>query len=77
MNSKKEFYVPLPSIFVPVGRRIEVGSHTYRCVEADRSVLPCDACRGCSFARNRRNCNKMQCSSFDRKDGRFVWFEEV
>lgn len=52
-----------------------------RCVERDSlcSLSPADACRGCWFSTARKddsivNCVDIQCSSFDRMDGRNVWF---
>jgi len=71
----------LPRRFIPIGGEVERYGQTFVCVEAPpvEELLPCEACRGCWFARTHRdnrisNCSALQCSKFDRKDGRNVWF---
>ena len=72
----------LPGRFVPVGGVLSRYGRSFRCVSRPpvASMSPQDACRGCWFARTHRderlttNCYAVQCSSFDRKDGRNVWF---
>ena len=67
----------LPSRFVEVGDSVEVGGYRYKCVLRERISAPCEACKGCDFSRKYRNCGDVQCSSFDRRDGRNVWFAEI
>lgn len=75
----------LPTRFVPVGKTLNRYGRVFKCVlRPDVSVLdPCEACRGCWFSRTHRddrltsNCNAIQCSSWDRKDGENVWFVAV
>ena len=72
----------LPSRFIPVGKTITRYGQTFRCVlrELSPDSPPNEACRGCWFARTHRderliaNCNAIQCSSWDRRDGKNVWF---
>ena len=67
----------LPSIFVPVGGEYIYGGVVYRCIKRP-NVVPKDACLGCAFNKPGRSCPAaLQCSKFDRKDGVFVWFEDV
>lgn len=75
----------LPTRFVPVGKTIKRYGNTFRCVLRPPAEMlsPQDACRGCWFCRTHRdynlvsNCSAIQCSSFDRKDGKNVWFQLV
>lgn len=69
--------VRLPWKFVPVGCTVEVGDECFVCVEAEKVSLPMDACIGCAFSRGGRGCKHLQCSPFDRRDHKFVWFKEV
>lgn len=63
-----------PSIFIPVGGYYTYAGVRYRCVVRPR-VVPRDCCRGCAF--ERCSCPAaLQCSRFDRRDHRFVWFVE-
>ena len=72
----------LPKRFIPIGGEVERYGNTFVCVEAPpvETLQPYEACRGCWFARTRRDdglaasCAALQCSKFDRKDGRNVWF---
>lgn len=67
----------LPTRFVPVGGRVRMGGVEYECVEAGAETCPSAACSGCDFSREGRGCWSLQCSPFDRRDGKFVWFREV
>lgn len=67
----------LPSIYVPVGGTYTCFGETYRCVERP-DVVPRDCCLGCDLSRIKHPCPAaLQCSKFDRADGRFVWFEKI
>lgn len=71
----------LPQRFIPVGGELERCGRVFVCVERHSVALPKDACFGCWFAKTHRdklisNCSALQCSRFDRKDGRDVWFVE-
>lgn len=64
----------LPSVYVPVGGIYEYGGFRYRCVVRP-GVVPRDCCVGCAFSAPGVACpSALQCSKFDRRDGRFVWF---
>lgn len=66
-------YVSLGDEFVRYGVRL-------LCVARPCDLLPTASCKGCWFNRSRSvngnpiNCNDIQCSSWDRMDGRNVWF---
>lgn len=67
----------LPSVYVPVGGEYVYGGIKYRCIVRP-NVSPRDCCRGCDFRCLRYPCPAaLQCSKFDRRDGRFVWFVRV
>lgn len=69
---RSERRMRLPSVFVPIGGIYKRGDVSYRCVARPR-VNPRDCCRGCAFYH--MQCPEvLQCSKFDREDGRFVWF---
>ncbi len=64
-----------PILYVAVGDIVVIAGRRYRCI-ARPDVDPALACSGCAF----RGCScppRLQCSKFDRRDKRFVWFEEV
>lgn len=72
----------LPTRFVPVGGTIRRYGFTFVAVKrpAASQLLPCEACSGCWFAKGRigdliTNCTDIQCSKWDRMDGRNVWFK--
>ena len=66
-------YVALGDEFVRYGVRLV-------CIGRPPGLLPTAGCKGCWFNRSRSadgnpiNCNDIQCSSWDRMDGRNVWF---
>lgn len=65
-------YVPVGDVLVRYGRSL-------RCVARPHRGLACvpgDACNGCFFSLAGRYCDDIQCSSWDRRDGRNVWFQE-
>lgn len=75
----------LPTRYVRLGDEFERYRTTLVCVRRPDDLHPADACKGCWFARGRKrivgetvlvNCNDIQCSSWDRMDGRNVWFIE-
>lgn len=66
-----------PVTFIPAGGLVTVGGRRYRCVEVPRDIHPMDYCRGCDISRERSYCSHIQCSKFDRRDGKFVRFEEA
>lgn len=67
----------LPTKFCPIGEEIEYGGHKYRCELRPSVSAPSEACSGCDFSRKYRNCSDVQCSLFDRRDRKFVWYKEV
>lgn len=66
----------LPSRFVSVGEEFVHEGHRYVCRERPR-CHPSEACSGCDIARLYRGCGSLQCSAFDRRDGKDVWFSDV
>ena len=69
----------LPTRYVSLGDEFERYGVRLVCVRRPSGLLPTAACKGCWFRRSRIgdvviNCNDIQCSSFDRMDGRNVWF---
>lgn len=67
----------LPSVYIPVGGEYVYGGIRYKCVIRP-SVAPRDCCSGCDFRCLKYPCPAaLQCSKFDRRDGRFVWFVRV
>ena len=61
-----------PMRFVPVGEVVTVRNVRYRCVERPE-VHHRDCCSGCAFVGS--TCPPyLQCSKFDRRDRRFIWF---
>lgn len=75
----------LPTRYVPVGGEFTRYGVRLVCVRRPRVECISGACRGCWFSRGRKvingetvmlNCNDIQCSSWDRMDGRNVWFVE-
>ena len=73
-------WVP-PSRFIHVGQRFQRYGHNLICLERPADLWPPRrACRGCffknSFASENviMNCKDVQCSAFDRADGKNVWF---
>lgn len=73
----------LPTRFVPVGGTISRYGFTLTAVlrPSSAKLLPCEACSGCWFSKARvsdeliTNCTDIQCSKWDRMDGRNVWFK--
>jgi len=83
-KKEKEPRGKLPSRFVPVGETIVRYGQSFKCVERPPidTLHWTDACKGCWFAKTHHdrmvsNCNAIQCSSWDRKDGKNVWFKLV
>jgi len=71
----------LPTRYVPVGEIVERYGVRLRCVERRPVHSFSAACKGCWFRRcsvdgTIVNCNDIQCSRWDRMDGRNVWFVE-
>ena len=65
----------LPSIFVPIGGHYVYGGVRYKCVARPRDIRVRDCCKGCSFSKLKGPCPvALQCSKFDRRDKKFVWF---
>ena len=75
--------LPFMTRFVPVGCSLVRYGRKLACVERPADLWPAaDACGGCFFRRSRTEngtvitCSDIQCSSFDRMDGKNVWFVE-
>ena len=74
----------LPTRFVRVGEVLHRYGKDLICEIRPGSMLmlPCEACEGCWFKNSRDgssviNCNDLQCSSFDRVEGKNVWFRAL
>ena len=75
----------LPTRYVPVGSEFTRYGVRLVCVKRPQVGSVSAACKGCWFSRGRKviggetvmlNCNDIQCSKWDRMDGRNVWFVE-
>lgn len=69
----------MPRRFVPVGGRYTKGDSEYECVERPEVGSVSEACAGCVFSKSSspdRWCLGLQCSKWDRADGKNVWFVE-
>ena len=66
----------LPTKFVQVGSITNIFGRLFRCVEADRRILT-DPCRGCDLKDLACSSKVPQCSPFDRRDHRRVWYKLV
>lgn len=75
-DEKDESAARLPSKFVEVGRVVPINGVLYRCVEASRRILT-DPCLGCDLRESNCTSKVPQCSPFDRRDRRRVWFRRV
>jgi len=75
-DEKDESACRLPVKFVPVGHVCAFKGKIYRCVEASRSILT-DPCLGCDIGGENCTSKAPQCSPFDRKDRKRVWFKLV
>ena len=69
----------LPTRYVHIGQEMTRYGVCLVCVERPKGLIPTAACKGCFFKKARSggvvvNCNDIQCSSWDRMDGRNVWF---
>lgn len=73
-EGKDESACRLPVRFVPVGGTCEFKGRTYRCVPASRDILT-DPCLGCDIGGENCTSKAPQCSPFDRRDRRRVWFK--
>lgn len=70
-----------PTRFVPIGHEFVRYGRRLLCVERPKDTWPpLRACKGCFFRRSEArdgviiNCKDIQCSSFDRRDRKNVWF---
>lgn len=65
----------MPRTDIEVGGYVNKGGRRYVCIERGEVISPADACMGCAL--RDRPCSGLRCSSFDRRDGRNVWFAEA
>lgn len=73
-GDKDESSLRLPSRFVSIGGVVEILGKKYRCVLADKDLLT-DPCRGCDLSSMNCSFRFPQCSPFDRRDHKRVWFK--
>lgn len=73
---KDESACRLPTRFVAVGQVTNIFGKLYRCVAASRNILT-DPCIGCDLKEANCTSKVPQCSPFDRRDRRRVWFKLV
>ena len=66
----------LPTRFVEVGCITNIFGRLFRCVEADRGILT-DPCWGCDLKDMACSSKVPQCSPFDRRDHKRVWYRLV
>lgn len=77
MNATADAKLRIPRRFVPVGGFYVKDGVSYECVPRGEVGCVRDACKGCAFCRTSssdRWCLGLQCSMWDREDGRDVWF---
>jgi hypothetical protein len=70
----------IPRRYIPLGESYEKDGKEYVCVEREEVASPKMACSGCVFSKSSspdRWCLGLQCSRWDRADGRNVWFVEA
>ena len=65
----------LPHRFIPVGGEFESRGMRVTVVERPARLDASEACSGCVF--NTMLCPRVQCSKWDRADGKNVWYKEV
>ena len=76
---KWKYGIDLPTKYIPIGDVLERCGRKFVAVprpDASRLAVA-DACMGCFFAKcpaSFSNCNTLQCSRWDRADGRNIWF---
>lgn len=66
----------LPSKFVAVGQITNIFGQLFRCVEASRDILT-DPCLGCDLRDYNCSSKVPQCSPFDRRDKKRVWYKRI
>lgn len=69
----------LPTRFIPLGDGLLRYGRVLECVRRPKDLNWREACRGCWLSRGIRdgvpvNCEDIQCSKWDRRDGEDVWF---
>ena len=64
----------LPTRFVCVGDVVTIFGRRYRCVLASRDILT-DPCLGCDLRDLACSSKVPQCSPFDRRDHKRVWYK--
>ena len=75
-DEKDESASRLPVKFVQIGGLCAYKGRMYRCVEASRDILT-DPCLGCDIGGENCTSKVPQCSPFDRRDRKRVWFKLV
>lgn len=64
----------LPTKYVGLGDVLKIGGQGHRPYLRPRDAKNCD---GCSLKNHQKECEKVQCSKPDRKDGVSVFFKRV
>ncbi len=75
-GDKDEGAQRFPTRFVPVGGITSIFGRMYRCVPCDPDILT-DPCRGCDLREQNCTSRVPQCSPFDRRDRKRVWFKLI
>ena len=75
-DEKDESAGRLPTRYVMVGQVTSIFGRLFRCVEADHDILT-DPCYGCDLREFNCSSKVPQCSPFDRRDRKRVWFKRV
>lgn len=73
---KDESACRLPTRYVEVGQVTNIFGKLYRCVLASRNILT-DPCIGCDLKEGNCSSKVPQCSPFDRRDRKRVWYKLV
>ena len=72
----KDMVTP-PKTFIKVNETIHLNGEKYQAILRPKDYLPADVCKGYDLREDGQNCKIMQCSSFDRRDNKSVWFVRV
>ena len=71
----------MPKKFLPIGSVVKRRGTTLKVVERPpaSALQPCEACMNCYYRALPAGCESLalQCSKFDRRDKKSVWFVEA
>lgn len=74
-ENKQERSERLPNRFFRIGDSIRFDGVLYKVIERPYVERPSQVCNGCDL--HNKGCERLQCSKFDRVDGKNVWFVKI